>query len=70
VCELIKRFKNGDFAISKKDRSEFPASMEEDECKKMGKSREKQWKILRFIYIVYFYLNKKYCKKLITFVPT
>jgi len=66
VCELIKRLinKNGDFTISNKDRSGFPASMEEDECKKMGKSRKKQWKILRLFYIVsiFFYCTKNIAK--------
>jgi len=37
VCELVKRFKNGDFDISDKKRSGSSAAMEENEFQKNGK---------------------------------
>jgi len=66
----LKRFKNANFDISNKERSGHPAAIEEDgrmNCRKIGKSCIKQWKIFRLIYIVLidFLLisNKKNCKK-------
>jgi len=53
----VKQFKNGDFDINDKECSGHPTVVKKDELQKMGKSREKRWKILRLIYIVSIFFN-------------
>jgi len=54
----FKRFKSGEFDISVKERSGHLAIVEKDELRKDGK----KWKILRLIYIIVFFCNKKISK--------
>jgi len=48
---MFKRFENGDFNISDKNVSEALQLWKRTNCKKMGKSCGKRWKIFRLIYI-------------------